>query len=262
MLFIRSFIFNAAFYLTTLVQMIIFAPNYFLGDRPNAWRVPKRWARINFWLQKKIVGTDHEVEGLENIPEGPYIIAPKHQSSWDTYAFLPHVRDPVLILKRSLMRIPLFGQYVAKMKMIAIDRGSREQAREQVLEGAKAAFADNRELLIYPEGTRRPVGAEPAYKKGIAHIYAGANVPVMPIAHNAGLYWPARSFLRYPGTAKVRFLKPIEPGLTMPEFMERLISETEKACDELLLEAARSDTPPPLNELAKKRIAELEAKGL
>lgn len=262
MLFLKSFVFNALFYLTTLVQMIIFAPSYFMGKRIDGWRVPKRWAHINFWLQKKIIGADHVVEGLENIPDGPYIIAPKHQTSWDTYAFLPHFRDPVLILKRSLMRIPIFGQYVARMEMIAIDRGSREQARAQVLEGAKEAFANNRELLIYPEGTRRPIGAEPAYKKGIAHIYAGANVPVMPIAHNAGLYWPARSFLRYPGTAKVRFLKPIEPGLTIPEFMERLITETEQACDELLLEAARSDSPPPLTKLAQKRIAELEATGL
>lgn len=262
MLFLKSLLFNFLVYFTTLIQMIIFAPSYFMGDRANAWRVPKRWAKINFWLHEKIIGTTHEVTGLENIPDGPYILAPKHQSMWDTYAFLPHVRDAVLILKRSLMRIPMFGQYVAHMKMIPIDRGSREQAREQVLTGAIAAFADNRELLIYPEGTRRVPGAEPAYKKGIAHIYVKANVPVVAVAHNAGLFWPRNSFLRYPGKIRVHFLKPIQPGLSANNFMQRLIRETEDACDLFLLEAARSDNPPPLPEEAKKRIAELEAKGL
>ncbi len=105
LLYLRSILFNAAFYLCTLVQMILYTPFYFLLPRKKAWIVPKLWARVNLWLQKHIAGTDYVIEGLENIPQGAYICAPKHQSAWDTYAFLPRLDDPVLILTMVLVMI-------------------------------------------------------------------------------------------------------------------------------------------------------------
>jgi 1-acyl-sn-glycerol-3-phosphate acyltransferase len=261
MIALRSALFNAAFYLTTLAQMIIFTPYYFVVSRPKAWAIPNNWSRLNNWMMKTIVGATIEFRGLENIPDGPCIIAPKHQSAWDTFAFLVYLRDPVLILKRQLMWIPLFGWYVGKMDMIAIDRASREESRKQVNDGANRAKADGRQIVIYPEGTRRAPGDEPAYKLGVAMIYEATGLPVVGIAHNAGLFWPRRKFLRYPGRVVIEFLPPIPAGLPRTEMFDRLVSEMEARCDAILLEVAASDNPPPMPPTARARLAQLGFKG-
>ena len=257
MLSIRSLLFNIAFYLNTIVQMIVFTPVYFLSPRKKAWWVAKNWGRSNLWLQKVIAGTESRIEGLENLPKGSFILAPKHQSLWDTLAFYPYLDDPVYILKRELTWIPLFGWYLMKMRMIAIDRASRSKALKQAMAIGRERMAEGRQLIIYPEGTRRPPGAEPAYTWGIAELYAGLNVPVVPVVHVAGLYWPRRKFFRYPGTIHARFLKPIEAGLSKDAFHARLVAEMEAATDQLLIEAATGPNPPPLPETARKRLAEL-----
>ena len=260
MIALRSLLFNIAFYICIVVEMIIFTPFYFLAPPQKAWWVPKFWARSNIWLQEKIVGTRFEISGLENLPTGSYILAPKHQSFFDAYAFLPWVPDALYILKRELMWIPLFGWYIAKMQMIPVNRGSRSKALKQAVKLAKERMAvRERQLIIYPEGTRRPAGAEPAYKWGIVELYHRLEIPVVPIAHVAGLYWPRRKFLRYPGTLKARVLPPIPPGLGKEEFLERLIAETETVCDELLIEAANSTNSPPLTPMVVKRLRELGA---
>ena len=261
MLAVRSLIFNFLFYVVTLIYMIFFTPFFFLAPRKRAWFVPKFWARTNLWLMKVIVGTDHVVKGLENLPEGSYIIAPKHQSAWDTFAFLPWWPDPVYILKRQLMWIPLFGWYIAKMRMIPIDRGNRAQAIESVNRGARKAVSDGRQIVIYPEGTRRPPGAEPKYKMGIANLYEELAIPVVPIAHNAGLYWQRRSFLRHPGLIEVEVLEPIQPGLSRVEFHDELIGRTERVCDRQLLELADDPDAPPFPPTARKRVEELRAEA-
>ena len=159
------------------------------------------------------------------------------------------------------MWIPLFGWYVAKMRMIAINRASRSKALKQAVTQARERLADNRQLIIYPEGTRRPPGAEPAYKYGIVELYDQLQIPVVPVAHVAGLFWPRRRFMRYPGVVRARYLPPIPAGLDKEVFQKRLIAETETACDELLVETAHSDMPPPLPPTARKRLAELEAEA-
>jgi 1-acyl-sn-glycerol-3-phosphate acyltransferase len=193
MIIARSLAFNVAFYVVTLLEMIVFSPVYFIMPRKKAWFVPKFWAHTNLFLQKWLAGTDKQVEGLENLPEGSYIVAPKHQSSWDTYALLPHIPDGLLILKRELMWIPIFGWYVAKMRMIPIDRGARGKVLKDVVRLTRERMQEGRQLIIYPEGTRRAPGEAPAYKWGIAEIYSQLGVPVVPIAHVAGLYWPRSS---------------------------------------------------------------------
>ncbi|MGP2494050.1 lysophospholipid acyltransferase family protein [Mesorhizobium sp. PUT5] len=258
MLQIRSLAFNLAFYASMIAQMIFWAPFYFLAPRRRAWFVPKFWSRSSLWLYDKIAGTRSDITGLENLPQGSFILAPKHQSLWDTIAFFPFLRDPLYILKRELTWIPFFGWYILKMRMIPVDRGNRAKALRQVVAATKQEMARNpRQLIIYPEGTRRPPGAEPAYKYGIVELYMQLGLPVVPVAHVAGLYWPRRKFLRYPGTIRARFLPPIPPGLAKDEFMRRLIGETEAACDALLVEAAQGKNPPPLPPSAQKRLAEL-----
>lgn len=256
---IRSLLFNIVFYLSIIIQMLIYTPFFFFLPHKKAWAIPKFWGRSNLWLQKHIAGTDLILEGLENLPDGAYIVAAKHQSFWDVFAFLSHLDDPVFILKRELMRIPFFGWYLAKMKMIPVDRGSGLKAVNSMLAGAQIAIKEGRQIVIFPEGTRREPGAEPHYKYGIVRLYTELNIPVIPIAHNAGLYWPRHKFLRYPGAIRARILPPIEPGLDKDVFLARLIEETETACDELLLLASQDHNPPPMPPSAQKKLAKMKA---
>lgn len=258
MLYLRSLAFNLAFYASMVVQMFFWAPFYFLAPRHSAWFVPKFWSRTSLWLYRVLAGTRSDISGVENLPEGSFILAPKHQSFWDAIAFFPFLDDPLYILKRELTWIPFFGWYILKMRMIPVDRGNRAKALRSVVAATKAELARNpRQLIIYPEGTRRAPGDVPAYKYGIVELYSQLHLPVVPVAHVAGLYWPRRKFLRYPGTIRARFLPPIPPGLGKQEFMARLIAETEAGCDELLVDAAGQPNPPPLPPTAIRRLEEL-----
>jgi 1-acyl-sn-glycerol-3-phosphate acyltransferase len=260
MLIIRSLAFNALFYLNLIAQMILWTPIFFLAPRKKAWLVPQLWARSSLWLHKVVAGTGHKISGLENLPKGSFILAPKHQSFWDVIAFLPYMTDPIFILKRELTWIPFFGWYIKKMRMIPIDRGSRSKALKGAVIAARERMSESdRQLIIYPEGTRRPPGDVPAYKWGIVEIYSALDLPVVPVAHVAGLYWPRRKFRRYPGTIHARVLPAIEPGLAKDEFMRRLVGAIEAGCDALLVEAARSPNPPPLPPTAVRRLSELKA---
>ncbi|WP_417413043.1 lysophospholipid acyltransferase family protein [Hoeflea sp.] len=259
MIALRSILFNLAFYINLIGRMIVFSPYYFLAERKAAWSVPKNWVRANHWLQARIAGTTFEIEGLENIPEGGYIFAPKHQSFWDAYALLPWLDDPVYILKRELMWIPLFGQYVSKMKMIPVNRGARGKVMADVLERTKHEIESGRQLIIYPEGTRRAAGAPPAYKYGIARLYRDLKVPVVPVVMHPGLFWPRRKFLRFPGHFKVQILPPIQPGMDPDAFMEKLVEVMETASDKLLVETVEANPQLPLREDAKRRLRELGA---
>lgn len=258
MLQLRSLAFNIVFYASLIVQMIIWSPFYFLAPRLKAWFVPKFWAHSSLWLQDLITGSRREISGLENIPQGSFILAPKHQSFWDVLAFFPYMPDALFILKRELRWIPIFGWYVMKQRMIPVHRGNRSKALKDVVAATKAEMARNpRQLIVYPEGTRRPPGAEPKYKWGIVELYNQLQLPVVPVAHQAGLFWPRRKFLRYPGTIKARFLPPIEPGLGKEEFMRRLIEATETACDEILVETAKAEPKLPLPPSAMARLEQL-----
>lgn len=259
MLKLRSALFNTLFYANLILRMVVLTPIYFILPRKIAYEIPKNWARSSHWLMKTIVGTTFEIEGLENIPTTGCIFAPKHQSFWDTYALLPNLNDPVFILKRELLWIPLFGWYAMKQRMIPVNRAARGKVMLKVMERAKEEMAKGRELIIYPEGTRRPPGAEPQYRYGIARLYRDLNVPVVPVAMHPGLFWPRRSTLRYPGHFKVRILPPIEPGLDPDAFFEKLMQVTEKASDELLVETAANNPDLPLPPTALKRLEEIKA---
>ncbi|WP_099865697.1 lysophospholipid acyltransferase family protein [Pararhizobium haloflavum] len=255
----RSVLFNLAFYLNLIARMIVLSPYYFLAPRRKAWSVPKNWVRSNHWLMESLVGTTFEIEGLENIPAGGFILAPKHQSFWDAYALLPWIPDAVYILKRELMWIPLFGWYIAKMRMIPVNRGARGRVMAQVMERTRAEMAKGRQLIIYPEGTRRSAGAPPDYKYGIARIYANVGVPVVPVVMHPGLFWPRRKFLRYPGHFKVKVLPPIAPGLDPDTFLETLIAQMEEESDRLLVETIEANPHVPLPPTARIRYAQLRA---
>ena len=257
MIVLRSVLFNLVFYANLIIQMIIFTPFYFLAPRKLSYVIPKNWVRSNHWLLKVMVGTTFEIEGLENIPKGGCIFAPKHQSFWDAYGLLPWQDDPFYILKRELMWIPIFGWYVAKQRMIPVDRGAKGKVMADVLVRTKERMNEGRQLIIYPEGTRRPPGAPPEYKYGIARLYRDLNVPVVPVVMHPGLFWPRRKFLRFPGHFKVQILPAIQPGMDADAFFAHLISVMETASDALLIETVKNNPHLPLPPTTVTRLKEL-----
>lgn len=260
MIVFRSVLFNTLFYLNLIMQMVVMTPAYFLLPRKKAYGVAKNWARSNHWLFDKVVGTTFKIEGLENIPaNGGYIFAPKHQSFWDAYALLPWLDDPFYILKRELTWIPLFGWYLKKQRMVPVDRSARGKVMAAVMQRTKEEMNSGRQLIIYPEGTRRPPGATPEYKYGIARLYRDLQVPVVPVVMHPGLFWPRRKFIRYPGHFKVRILPAIAPGMDPDAFLAHLVEVMETASDRLLVETAAANPNLPLPPTAEQRLAELKA---
>jgi 1-acyl-sn-glycerol-3-phosphate acyltransferase len=235
---IRSVIFNILFYLNLFVLIIAALPTLVM-PRAGIIAVAKLWARTNLWLLRATCGITVEFRGLEKIPRGPLIVACKHQSLWETFALLPLLSDPAYIMKRELMWIPLFGWYTWKGGMIAVDRSKGSQALADMNACVRRELARNRQIIIFPEGTRRPPGAEPHYKYGVVHLYLETGVACLPIALNSGLFWPRRSLRRYPGTIRVEVLDPIPQGLSKVAFFELLQREIEAATTRLVNEGER-----------------------
>ncbi len=240
MLTVRSAVFNLCFYVYIVVAMVTTLPFALILPRRYGWQVVRFWGIANLWMARVICGMKVEFRGVENIPDGGCLIASKHQSTWETFALVPQFSDPTFILKQELMWLPLFGWYAAKMRMIPVDRRKGQKAVPAMLEKAATAIQERRQILIFPEGTRKAIGAEPDYRYGIVRLYKKLNAPVLPIALNSGVFWPRRSFKRYPGTVVVEYLPPIEPGLEPDVFFEKLQEVIEEATGRLLLEATDS----------------------
>jgi 1-acyl-sn-glycerol-3-phosphate acyltransferase len=234
-MFLRSALFNVLFYLNTAIFLIIALPTFCMSYS-GIIEVARAWGRVNLVLLRVVVGIKVDIRGREKIPAGPILVASKHQSAWETFALIPLFRSPVFILKRELQWIPIFGWLLIKGRMVPVDRGGGASALTAMTERARIELADNRQLIIFPEGTRRPAGAEPRYKYGVAHLYVAAGVPCVPIALNSGLFWPRRSLLRIPGTVVLEVLDPIPPGLDKDEFFERLKNTIETATARLIEE--------------------------
>jgi 1-acyl-sn-glycerol-3-phosphate acyltransferase len=237
-LILRSLLFNFLFYLNLLLLMVAAIPTFLLPRRMVVV-LAKQWARSSLWLLRVICDVKVEWRGLDKIPPGPLLIAAKHQSTWETFALLPLFSHPTFILKRELMWLPLFGWCAWKAGMIAVNRAAGKAALADMTRRADAALLEGRQILIFPEGTRRAPGAEPKYKTGIAHLYAEGVAPCLPIALNSGLFWPRRKLMRYPGTVVVEILNLIPPGLDRAAFLKRLESAIEGATARLIEEANR-----------------------
>jgi 1-acyl-sn-glycerol-3-phosphate acyltransferase len=241
---VRSLLFNALFYLNTAFWLVVALPTFFLPYRAVVG-IAKAWGRCNLVLLRVVAGIDYEIRNREKIPSGAIIVAAKHQSAWETFALLPLFDNPFFIVKRELMWLPIFGWLMIKGRMVPVDRGGGSKALNAMTERARAELAKGRQLIIFPEGTRRPAGAEPRYKYGVAQIYAAEGVPCVPVALNSGLFWPRRSILRFPGTVLVEMLDPIAPGLDKDAFFARLQHEIETATARLIAESKASASPPP-----------------
>jgi 1-acyl-sn-glycerol-3-phosphate acyltransferase len=235
---VRSLAFNALFYLVLLGYLVAAIPTMLLPY----WGIlglARHWARTNLVLLRIVCGTTVEWRGLEKIPPGPVLVAAKHQSLWETFALLTLFPDPTYIIKRELLWIPFYGWYAQRAGMIAVDRGGGKPALIAMAARVREALAAGRQVIVFPEGTRRAPDAEPRYKYGIAHLYAEGAAPCIPIALNSGLFWPRRKFLRHPGTITVEILDPIAPGLDIETFFTRLQTDIEAATTRLIAEAER-----------------------
>jgi 1-acyl-sn-glycerol-3-phosphate acyltransferase len=237
---IRSLAFNLLFY-ANLIVLLVFCLPALAMPRQFIFMIARLWGRSSLWLLKMVCGTDVEFRGRERIPAAPFIVAAKHQSIWETFALTLLFDDFAYILKRELTYIPFFGWYLWKADQIAIDRKNGSSALTQAAERAKRIFAQKRVLFIFPEGTRRPAGAPPRYKFGVAHLYDVSAVPCVPVALNSGLFWARRSWIRRPGTIVVEVLEPIAPGLDKDVFFQKLQETLEVRSDQLIAEAAARD---------------------
>lgn len=254
MILLRSLIFNVAFYLVTALMSIAALPLFVLSPvRAGGW-IGRVWAWTGICLLRAIVGTRLVIRGFENLPPGGALIAAKHQSMFETFALFTMLPDSTLVMKRELARIPLWGWYATRLGTITVERGEGTSALRRLAIEVGEAVDRGRRVVIFPEGTRRPPGAEAKYKGGIAHLYRKTGSPVVPVALNSGLFWPRRSFRRYPGTLVIAFLPPIPPGLKSRDFMARLQNQIETASTELLIEAGKQVPSPILLPDALERL--------
>ncbi len=255
MLRLRSLAFNLAFYAWTVGLILATLPFYFFLSQARAMGVVRLWTRGMMVLLRTFVGTSHTVRGLENLPPGGALIACKHQSSWETLALVPILQNPVYVMKDELRRIPVFGAYTAKAGMIRVDRQGKMTALRALAERARQEIAKGRQVIMFPEGTRRPPGAPADYQPGIALLYKTLGVPVIPAALNSGLYWPRRQLALHPGTIILEFLPAIPAGLDSRTFLSRLETTIEAATDRLMAEAADASPAPPLAAEVAGRLA-------
>lgn len=207
-LYLRSFLWWLVFIVSTTVLTIPVIVACLVSYKAG-FNCIKAWLFVNLKSLEIICNINSEVSGLDDLPDHPAIFLSKHQSTWETI-YLPYViQSPIFVAKRELALIPGFGWCLYMADTILIHRGSGRSAIRQIEEQARERFARGRNLVIFPEGTRRPPGAEAVYKIGGAVVAAKTGVPVIPVAHNAGEFWPRHSFIKWPGTISIVFGKPI-----------------------------------------------------
>lgn len=240
MVLLRSLLFNAAWMGWTAVLAILYLP-LLAAPRRVLVACTRFWTKGILWCARTIAGLEHDVRGLENLPEGPVVIAAKHQSAWDTLIWHSLVDDPVFVLKKELLSIPLIGWYMRKADMIAIDRKAGAAAMRRMMRQAEQALAEGRQIVVFPEGTRTAPGATRPYQPGISMLYGGTGAPVVPAALNSGLFWPRQSFLKQPGRITLEILPPMPKGLGKREFVSELSRRIEEAAAKLCRESAPTD---------------------
>lgn len=238
----RSFCFNVGWYVGTAIIALLGAPVLLLPrSAVLAWA--RFWIAFVLWWLRVTCRLTHRVVGLENLPEGPVIIACKHQSSWETLSFTLLFPNIAIVLKRELLFIPIVGWAMAKAGNIAVARGEGATALRGLVKQGKAAIAQGRSIVIFPEGTRVAPGDVKPYQVGTAALYRQLGIPVVPVALNSGVFWGRRKFIKRPGTITLQVLPPIPAGLGRDAFMETLRERIETATTHLVAEATSGATP-------------------
>jgi 1-acyl-sn-glycerol-3-phosphate acyltransferase len=228
MLAVRSLAFNLLFFAWLVVLGLPCLPVLLLPRR-QVWTVVKLWTRGVLWLLRHVVGLGYEVRGERPADGRPVIVAAKHQSAWDTLIFLVLFDDPAYVLKRELLKIPIYGWFTWRLGMIGIDRGAGTSALKRLVADARPKFAAGRPVVIFPQGTRTAPGSRRPYLPGAYMLHADAKLPVVPVALNSGLFWGRRSFVKRPGRIIVEFLAALPQGLDRRAFTAELERRIETA---------------------------------
>jgi 1-acyl-sn-glycerol-3-phosphate acyltransferase len=236
---IRSPIYNFLFYVVLTPGIcIIMMPALLFRREATRW-VAHTYQLLNYYLERYVLNLKWEVRGLEYLPKdhAQYIVASKHHSAYETMKLMLLFKDPTIILKRELLSIPIFGWFLNKLEVIAIDRSNRGQSLTSLSDGAKKMKENSRPIVIFPQGTRVSVDAttlEKPYKGGVLKLYTATNLPIIPLAMNSGLYWPRNAFWKKSGTVIFEFLPPIPSGTPTTEILQRLEHVIETASDKLV----------------------------
>jgi 1-acyl-sn-glycerol-3-phosphate acyltransferase len=242
MIYVRSLLFNIAFF-TWNISLCVLCLWVLVLPRRVMRGVVKFYLSGIAFFERTLLGLNYRVIGREHIPAGGCIIAAKHQSAWETFKLHLIFSDPVFVLKRELVFIPLWGWYTLKTGIVPVNRSKGASALRRMLRIAKKFADTGRQIIIFPQGTRLVPGQYRAYKPGVAALYENLKLPVVPIALNSGLFWPKGSFLKRSGTITLEILPPIPPGLPRADMMQRLEKRLESATDRLIAEttSAKND---------------------
>lgn len=213
---------------------LAFAP-WAMFSKTGAYTACKTYAAWCMWTARWMIGLRCEVRG--EVPKDEVLVAAKHQSFLDIMIIFHALPRAKFIMKKEILWTPVIGQYTKRMQMIAVDRGKRGKAISKMMEDVNAGRIEPGQIVIYSQGTRVAPGAWVPYKVGTAVLYDQLGQRCVPVATNAGYFWPRRGLYRRPGLAVVEFLEPIAPGLPKEAFMAQLEETVEGASDALLLEA-------------------------
>ncbi|UDF03891.1 1-acyl-sn-glycerol-3-phosphate acyltransferase [Asticcacaulis sp. AND118] len=233
--FLRSVVFMVWLYGLIVLVGVLGTPFIFISDR-MAMRAVRFWAQMVLFGLRLICGVKVEFRGLEHRPEGAALIAGKHLSMLDTIAPFVVLDNPCFVLKKELTYLPFFGWYIWRTKMIPIRRADAAKALKAMVIDARDRLAHGRQILIFAEGTRSEVGADPEYKPGVAALYRDLETPCHLLATNSGQCWPAHGITRKPGTVVFEFLPPVPAGLKRGEFMSEIKTRIEAASNALIAE--------------------------
>lgn len=250
---LRVFVFNIAFYAVTFIAAMIIAGACYAAGQDRIRAMIARWCRWTQWWVRVALGARIETLGRENLPEGPFIIAPKHQSELDVAVIFGAHSDCGAVVMKELADLPFLGALIRKLDFIAVSVENGPQGlTEMIRDGAKRVASQGRPILIYPEGELMSLGARARYRTGVFNIYDAAQIPVVPIAQSLGAIWPKREWGKKPGrTGAIRYLPPIPPGLGKDEFMARI----EEAIESETMALVRRDAGPAELAAAENRFS-------
>jgi 1-acyl-sn-glycerol-3-phosphate acyltransferase len=223
MILLRSLLFNLFLYTGIIVVFVIAIPSLFLPTKFTLL-FGKILGHYVIFIVRFFLNTKVEIKGIDNIPKTEkYFVASAHQSMFETFALQAVLNYPVFILKRELLKIPLFGLYLKKIKSIEIVRDKTTKDNLNFFEKVSTIVkSENRPLLIFPQGTRTKIDEVVPFKKGVGRIYEALNISCIPIALNSGVVWPKKGMFKYPGKITISLLEPIKPGLSRDDFIQNL----------------------------------------
>lgn len=234
---VRSAAFTIYLVMTIAVMGIVCLPVMLFG-RDATRATIKLWARLALFGLHQIAGVSYEIEGAENMPQSGALIAANHQSQWETIALYALAPKPVMILKKELLRIPVYGWWAAAAGNIAVDRKGGAKALRAMTRQAKTHTDAGEQIIIFPEGTRMQPGEKGPFQPGVAGLYAAIDAPCTPAAHDSGRFWRHPGGEKVPGAITLRLLPPIPSGLDRKEFLKTLAARIEAARPDLPLTAS------------------------